>query len=51
MKFHLDYKSLLSHFPEFSCKRIVLTHMNEDLLSRLEQVELETARDGMILTI
>jgi ribonuclease BN (tRNA processing enzyme) len=51
MKFHLDYKSLLSHFPEFSCKRIVLTHMNDDLLSRLEQVELETARDGMILTI
>jgi phosphoribosyl 1,2-cyclic phosphodiesterase len=51
MKFHLDYKSLLSHFPEFSCKRIVLTHMNDDLLSRIEQVELETARDGMILTI
>lgn len=51
MKFHLDYKSLLSHIPEFSCKRIVLTHMNDDLLSRLEEVELETVRDGTVLTI
>lgn len=51
MKFHLDYKSLLSHASEFSCKRILLTHMNDDLLTKLERVELETARDGMTVTL
>lgn len=49
MKFHLDYQTLLSHRNAFSCKRIVLTHMSQDLLSQLEQVELETAWDGKVV--
>jgi ribonuclease BN (tRNA processing enzyme) len=28
------------------CKRIILTHMSDDMLSRLENLELEYAEDG-----
>lgn len=51
MKFHLNYQSLLSHRDELSCKRLIATHMNEDVLSRIEQVEIETAYDGKRITL
>lgn len=51
MKFHLDYQSLMSRLTEFTCKRIILTHMSEDVLSRLDHVKLETAEDGMRVTL
>jgi ribonuclease BN (tRNA processing enzyme) len=51
MKFHLDYQSLMSRLTEFDCKRIIVTHMSEDLLSRLEHIELETAEDGMLVSL
>lgn len=51
MKFHLDYQSLMSRLTDFACKRIILTHMSEDMLSRLDHLELETAEDGMRVTL
>jgi len=51
MKFHLDYRNLLSHRERFSCRRLLLTHMSEDILAQLEQVEIETANDGMVVTL
>jgi ribonuclease BN (tRNA processing enzyme) len=46
VKYHLDYRTLLAHRPELACRRLILTHMNEDLLRRRDQVELEWAEDG-----
>ena len=51
MKFHLDYKSLLSHREQFSCRRFLLTHMSENMLAELERVEIETAHDGLVVTL
>jgi ribonuclease BN (tRNA processing enzyme) len=51
MKFHLDYRSLLSHREELSCKRLLLTHMSQDMLSQLERVAIDTAHDGMVVTL
>jgi phosphoribosyl 1,2-cyclic phosphodiesterase len=31
---------------ELDCKRIILTHMSDDMLSRLDSLELEYAEDG-----
>ena len=47
MKNHLNYRTLMAHRPELACKRLILTHMGEDLLERLGEVEIETAEDGM----
>jgi len=51
MKFHLDYKSLMSRLAEFTCKRIIITHMSEDMLSKLDRLDLETAEDGMRVSL
>jgi O-6-methylguanine DNA methyltransferase len=46
MKNHLNYRTLMAHRAELGCKRLILTHLGEDLLDRLEEVELEVAHDG-----
>lgn len=43
---HLSYQTLLSHREELGCRRLVLTHMNEDMLQHLPQVDSEWAEDG-----
>lgn len=43
---HLDYRTLLAHREELRCDRLVITHMSEDMLSRLPEIELEYAEDG-----
>jgi ribonuclease BN (tRNA processing enzyme) len=51
IKFHLDYQTLLSHRAELGCRRLVLTHMNEDMLSRLQHVDSEWAEDGKCIVL
>lgn len=34
-----------------TCKRILLTHMSEDMLSRVPDVELGAAEDGMVVLL
>jgi ribonuclease BN (tRNA processing enzyme) len=47
IKFHLDYETLISHRAELRCSRLVVTHMNEDMLARLGELDVEAAEDGM----
>jgi ribonuclease BN (tRNA processing enzyme) len=49
--YHLNYTTLLARRPELRAKRLVLTHMSEDMLERLDQIEVEMAEDGMLLEI
>jgi ribonuclease BN (tRNA processing enzyme) len=51
VKFHLDYASLMEHRSRLGCKRLVLTHMSEDMLDRLGEVEVECAEDGKTILI
>jgi ribonuclease BN (tRNA processing enzyme) len=46
IKFHLDYQTLMERKAELDCKRIILTHMSNDMLRRLDRLELEYAIDG-----
>jgi ribonuclease BN (tRNA processing enzyme) len=48
---HLDYQTLMHHRAELDCKRIVLTHMSDQMLARTSQIELETAADGMTIEL
>lgn len=48
---HLDYRTLVEHRPELDCKRLVLTHMGEDMLERVDQLELEAASDGLAIDV
>ncbi len=51
MKNHINYRTLQGHKAEMTSKRIILTHLGEDLLSRLPDVEMECAEDGKILEL
>ncbi len=35
MKNHLNYRTLMAHRAELGCKRLIITHMGEDILNRL----------------
>ncbi|MDF0497034.1 MBL fold metallo-hydrolase [Bradyrhizobium yuanmingense] len=49
VKNHLSLKTLEQHLPDIGAKRLVLTHMSDDMLSRLGEVEHLAAEDGMAL--
>jgi ribonuclease BN (tRNA processing enzyme) len=51
VKMHLDLESLEARLPLMNAKRVVLTHMSDDMLGRLKYLPYETAYDGMIITL
>lgn len=51
MKFHLDYRTLMAHREELRCRRLIVTHMSADMLSRLGEVEAEWAEDGKVIKL
>ncbi|MEK6630868.1 MAG: MBL fold metallo-hydrolase [Acidobacteriota bacterium] len=48
---HLDYRTLMSHQREFTCRRIVLNHMGAEMLRQAPRLEIETASDGLVIRI
>lgn len=43
---HLDYKTLASRIGEIGAKRLLITHMSADMLTRLGSLDCEFADDG-----
>ncbi|MBN2032089.1 MAG: MBL fold metallo-hydrolase [Deltaproteobacteria bacterium] len=50
-RFHLDYQSLVEHKASLDCKRMVLTHMSDDMLKRLPHIGTEWAEDGLTIVL
>ncbi|XWN31655.1 MAG: MBL fold metallo-hydrolase [Devosia sp.] len=48
---HLDLATLEEHLPEIRPKRLILTHMSEDMLSHRGEVPYQTAEDGLVANI
>ena len=46
---HLSLKTLEAHLPQIKPKRLVLTHMSDDMLARLDTLDHMTASDGMVV--
>jgi ribonuclease BN (tRNA processing enzyme) len=51
LRYHLAYQTLMDHRVALGCRRLVLTHLSEDMLSRLASLEVEIASDGLVLSI
>ena len=49
--YHLDYATLLKHRAKLGCRRLIMTHMSEDLLHRLDEAKIEAAQDGWIVPL
>jgi ribonuclease BN (tRNA processing enzyme) len=50
-KFHLDFHTLSARRSDLGAKRLLLTHMSQDMLNRADQLDVETARDGMLIEL
>lgn len=46
---HLDLKTLEAHLPEIRPKRLILTHMTDDMLGARSSLAHETAEDGKVV--
>jgi ribonuclease BN (tRNA processing enzyme) len=51
VKFHLDYATVRDRLEELASRRVVLTHLGEEMLRRRDEVTLECAQDGQILHV
>lgn len=49
--YHLRHSDLADHKSELTSRRIVLTHMSADMLARGDQLDFDTAHDGLTLKI
>ena len=49
--YHLDYKTLARERNRLKCRRLILTHMSEDLLQRLVDLDAEVAEDGQVVLL
>ncbi len=48
---HLDLRTLTEHRGELRSRRVVLTHMGEEMLAHRDESPWECAEDGMTLTV
>jgi ribonuclease BN (tRNA processing enzyme) len=51
LKFHLNYPLLAANREKFKVRRMVLTHLGREVLSREDEIALEMGYDGMKITI
>ncbi len=48
---HMNYQSLKSRLPGLTCKKIILTHFDNEMLNNIDQIDAECAFDGMKVDI
>ena len=51
VKNHLSLKTLEVHLPAINARRLVLTHMSDDMLGRLGELPYTAAHDGMVVEL
>jgi ribonuclease BN (tRNA processing enzyme) len=51
LKGHIDYRTLAPKLAALGARRVILTHMNPDMLERRSMLAHETASDGMVVIL
>jgi len=51
IKNHLSLKTLEAHLPEINARRLILTHMSDDMLGRLDKLPYSAASDGLVVEL
>jgi len=48
---HVNYRALAAKLPRLECKKLLLTHLGDDMLARRHQLAAAAAEDGMVIEI
>ena len=48
---HINYQTLRANLPRLDCRRIVLTHLGEEMLAHRDEFPVMIAEDGMVIEI
>jgi ribonuclease BN (tRNA processing enzyme) len=48
---HLNYKTLREKLADLACKKLVLTHLGEEMLQRRMELNVTCAEDGMLIEL
>jgi ribonuclease BN (tRNA processing enzyme) len=51
VKNHLSLTTLEAHLSEINARRLILTHMSDDMLGRLDSLPYTTASDGLVVEL
>lgn len=51
VRLDLDLKTLVQKLPLIRPRRLMLTHMSDDMLARTASLEYETAYDGLVIAL
>jgi hypothetical protein len=47
----MDFLTLSARRAELGCRRLIVTHMGEEMLSRVGSLDVEAAEDGMVVEV
>ena len=48
---HLDFLTLSEKRAQLGCRRLILTHLGEEMLARAGELDVEAAEDGMVVEV
>lgn len=51
VRFHLDYATLRARISDLGCDRVIVTHLSEDMLAHVADLQLEAAYDGLVFVL
>jgi len=51
IRYHLDYQTLAGQRARLRCRRLILTHMSQDMLDHAAEVDVECAADGLVVEL
>lgn len=51
IRYHLDYRTLMDRRIQLGCRRLILTHMSNDMLQRLQSLDVDCAEDGKRIVV
>jgi len=49
--YHLNYQTVHENRQRLDCRRVVLTHMSADMLSRRDEADMECTDDGQVIVL
>lgn len=51
IRYHLNFKTLVENMPRLTAKKMILSHMSDEMLAQIGKVPYETASDGMLVEL